>query len=164
MTPAEYARYRKCSREAVSKAIRQGRIPVGSNGRIDPKMADAAWDANTPRARGPAEPPALELPNGQPLNLTHAKTLREAWLAEKARLEVGEMSGELVRISDVRDVAFRAARSARDLLHSIPDRLAEVLAGLGPDEIRRLLTGEVHRVSSELSLSELAGPEDEATA
>ena len=166
MTQAEYSRHRGVSRESVSKAIRQGRIPVNRIGRISPELADAAWEENTARPKG-AEPPPLPLTlsNGQPLTYANARAMHEFYKAELAKLELGERSGELVRMSDVRDVAFRAARSARDLLDSIPDRLAEVLAGLtDPEEIRLKLAGEISRATAELALTELSAPSQEGAA
>ena len=161
MSQAEYARHKAVSREAVNKAIRQGRIPVNRNGRISVDTADAAWEANTARPKG-AEPPPLPLTlsNGQPLTYANARAMHEYFKAELAKLDLGERSGELVRMSDVRDVAFRASRSARDLLDSIPDRLSEVLAGLtDPEDVRRTLTEEIQRATSELSMTELSAPD-----
>lgn len=51
-----YAKHRKCSRQAVLKAIDTGRITRGPRGLIDPDAADAEWKARThPRAARGAE-------------------------------------------------------------------------------------------------------------
>jgi hypothetical protein len=171
LTRAAYARHRGCSKEAVGKAIRQGRIPVGSGGRIDPVAADVAWDRNTsprpPAARAPGSPAPNGLPiaaAGLPVDLTEARTMHEYAKAQLAELELGERQGQLVAVADMRDAAFRATRSARDLILSVADRLGEVLAGIADaNEVRRLLLEELGRGLDELSSLELE-PESDAPA
>src|SRR4029077_10697890 len=86
LTRAAYARHRGGSKEAVSKAIRQGRIPVGSDGRVDRAVADLAWDRNTSPSRAGA-PQASGPP---PVDLTEARTMHEYAKAQLAELELGE--------------------------------------------------------------------------
>lgn len=47
ITQAEYARRRGCTEGAVRRAIRDGRITLLADGRIDPVAADAQWQRNT---------------------------------------------------------------------------------------------------------------------
>jgi phage terminase Nu1 subunit (DNA packaging protein) len=164
MTQAVYARHRGVSRAAVGRAVRERRIPVDADGRIDPLAADAAWDQNTsPRARGPAgpaAPTALELP----VDLTEARTAHEWAKAQLAELELKVRSGELVPVSEVRDAAFKASRASRDLVESIPDRIADDLASVADaSEIRRILRVEIARALDELASLELPA-EPEAAA
>lgn len=42
MTQAEFARYRGCYRQAISKGIKAGKIPKLPNGKIDAAAADGA--------------------------------------------------------------------------------------------------------------------------
>jgi hypothetical protein len=84
--------------------------------------------------------------------------------AQLAELELGERQGQLVAVADMRDAAFRATRSARDLILSVADRLGEVLAGVSDaGEVRWLLREELGRGLDELSTLELE-PEAEAPA
>lgn len=171
LTQAAYARLRGVSKEAVSKAVRQGRIPVGPGGRVDPVAADTAWDRNTsprpPAGRGAARGGPNGLPiaaAGPPVDLTEARTMHEYAKAQLAELELGERQGQLVAVADMRDAAFRATRSARDLILSVADRLGEVLAGVSDaGEVRWLLREELGRGLDELSTLELE-PEAEAPA
>ena len=152
----------------MSKALRQGRISALPDGRIDPFAADLAWERNSsPRASAaPARAPG---PNGLPIasaglpvDLTEARTMHEYAKAQLAELELGERQGQLVPVADMRDAAFRATRSARDLILSVADRLGEVLAGISdPREVRRLLRDELGRGLDELASVE---PEPEAEA
>ena len=162
LSQAAYARHRGVSREAVNRAIREGRIPVGANGRINPAEADAAWERNT-TPRPDAHPaPALAGGDTEPMSLNEARTRHESAKAKLAELELGERSGQLIPVSEMRDVAFRASRAARDLLQSIPDRVAEVLLGqTDANEIRRLLHDEIGRAVDELAS---VAPEEEPPA
>ena len=51
-----YARRREVSHVAVLRAIKQGRVPVESDGTIDPAKADASWQRSTDPARGKSKP------------------------------------------------------------------------------------------------------------
>jgi hypothetical protein len=52
-----YARHRRVSHVAVLKALRSGRITAGSDGLIDPAVADQTWqDRTAPRMPTPAAP------------------------------------------------------------------------------------------------------------
>jgi hypothetical protein len=96
------------------------------------------------------------------VDLTEARTMHEYAKAQLAELELGERQGQLVPVADMRDAAFRATRSARDLILSVADRLGEVLAGISdPREVRRLLRDELGRGLDELASVE---PEPEAEA
>jgi len=55
MTVTQYASHRGVSRQAVNKAIRDGRISAERRGKrfmIDPAAADAAWETHTDAFRG----------------------------------------------------------------------------------------------------------------
>lgn len=47
----EYARHRGVSHVAVGKAVKTGRISLGSDGKIDFARADAAWARNTDQVK-----------------------------------------------------------------------------------------------------------------
>lgn len=152
ITQAEYARRRGVSREAVNRAVREGRISVDSDGRLDPDTADAEWTRNTTPRGVPAGPAEVSVGSqGVVVTLTEAKTKLEYAKAQLAELDLGERAGELVRVDEVRDLVFTAVRGARDKLETIPDRLAEVLVGqTDPDVIRKKLAGEIRTAIEEL--------------
>jgi len=172
LTQAQYARRRGVSREAVRKAIRDGRIRLDASGRINPVAADAAWLANTDPGRSPApaaalgSAPPLELPadeagaTGGPSQITlpdgmtyhEARALREWNQARMVDLQRRRLEGELVEVKKVEDAAFRAARTARDLLMALPDQLdAELAAMTDPAEVRERLARELRQVAEELA-------------
>lgn len=65
-------------------------------------------------------------------------------------------SGKLIEAEDARRAAFAAARKARDMLLTMADRLAPVVAGLADQfQCHQAITAEVRRVCDELSTNPL---------
>lgn len=189
LTQAQYARHRGVSREAVRKAIRDGRIFLDRAGLIDRAKADAAWRANTdpgkpsstamrtpgePVVHGPAAPPppaAFDaaasgvdtLPEG--MTYADARALKEWNQARTLDLKRRQLEGKLIEVEKVEDAAFRAARTARDTLMAIPDRLdAELAAISDAAEVHRRLAEEIRRVCDELARGMRQDPDAEEPA
>ena len=168
MSQREYARSRGLSHQAVSKAVKSGRIPTEVAGNLDPVVADAAWKANTrPRAgvkASPAEsqPRAESVPTEIPdvgdghdqaaserphATFTAARALREVYMAKRAKLEYERAEGKLVAVEEVDSLAFESARAIRDRLLALPARLAPVLfAARDISECHRLLEEAMREV------------------
>jgi len=163
VSPAQYARHRGVSREAVSKALREGRIHADSRGLIDQAAADKAWAANTTARAAPGVRAAAlsvdgYIPSIEGITLTDARTMHELTKARIAALQLAREMGELVSAAAVRDKAFRSARAARDILESIPDRISDTLAGMASaDGIRALLRGEIENALDALATTEDLG-------
>mgnify|MGYP001581900846 CR=1 FL=1 len=168
-----YARYRGVSPEAVSKAVKTGRITVDADGRIDPKKADREWSENTDPAKqfnaafgnsmhrrqhdsskipgADAEAATTAQSSGLP-PYAQSRAIREAYEARLAKLEYEIKIGKLVNADEVRVDAFNVARITRDRLLGIPDMVAPVLVGMNDvNEIHRLLTKEIRLACEELT-------------
>jgi hypothetical protein len=105
------------------------------SGEVDPP-------ASTVHAPGPAAP-----------SLAASRAVREAYQARLARLEYEKATGKVVDADTVKVSAFKLARSLRDAMLNIPDRLAAELAA-------ETNVARIHaRLSRELrdALSSLAG-------
>lgn len=181
MTRVQYANHRGVSREAVRKAIRDGRIHTDARGRIEWLKADAAWAANTDPATGVAPttlPPEVATlagakplprmlgPDGRPFEITYAnaRAMHEYFKAQLAELELGERSGKLIPREEIDDVLTRVFRSARDAILAIPDRVGDDLAVIDdPNELRRRLREELERVCVAMA-SATGGQSAEASA
>jgi phage terminase Nu1 subunit (DNA packaging protein) len=168
MTQAEYARQRGCSKQAVSKAVKAGRLTL-IDGRIDPEIADREWARNTDpdqQQRGAPEQfevtqarvqtsvrrdPAHERDVGDPM-LVEAKARTEKLRADLLEIEIREKRGELVEADQVRRVNFNLARTTRNALLALPARLAPLLAPIADaSEIERLLEAEIRKVCVQLA-------------
>ncbi|MEY4952036.1 MAG: hypothetical protein RL299_460 [Pseudomonadota bacterium] len=102
----------------------------------------------------PEQPAPAPEPPRQPTGPSYAasRALREAYQARLAKLEFEERSGKLVDAAEVKSRAFRLARSARDALLTMPDRLAPILASsTDVQEIHRLLLEDIERTCARLA-------------
>jgi len=81
-----------------------------------------------------------------------ARAAREVYQAQKARLDLDERMGTLVRVETVRTAAYNAARKTRDHLLALPGRVSTTLAALtDATEVQHLLEDEIERICQELS-------------
>lgn len=166
MSMRAYAKYRGVSPEAVSKAVRTGRIStitVDDKGtrKIDPAIADKEWSDNSEGVRPNYGIPSSEEHQGEPdesqerqqrLSVGKSVAYLKAYQVKLAKLEFDEKSGKLVDAEAVKRESFRVARATRDALMSIPDRLAPELAGETDQfTIRKRLEDEIRQALQNLS-------------
>ncbi|MBI5888926.1 MAG: hypothetical protein HZB82_09525 [Deltaproteobacteria bacterium] len=176
-----YARYRGVSPEAVSKAVRTGRITVDADGKIDPEKADRQWLENTNPSKAlnfasgnskhrssskiagaDTEAAATSPANGLP-PFAQSRAIREAYEARLRKLEYEVKIGKLVSADEVRVDAFNIARITRDRLSGIPDMVAPVLVGMNDiNEIHRLLSTEIRLACEELTRTRFYTKADKA--
>tara|TARA_R110000868_G_scaffold82394_1_gene232708 strand:+ start:796 stop:1320 length:525 start_codon:yes stop_codon:yes gene_type:complete len=165
---ADYARHRKCSRQAVYDALRSGAIVVDKSGKIDLEAADSAWAANIPpeatapkaareqNPQSPAveqEPDSEERDGGESFNA--ARTRRERANADRAELVAQRERGELVAVAEVQREWFTLGRAMRDRLLGLPDRISADLASMADQhEVRVYLDRELRGALAELAPSE----------
>lgn len=135
---AEYARRRGVSREAVRKAVQDGRITL-INGKIDPAVADIQWQQNTNPSQQRSNPQAFigtgqshDLPgDGQPAKLydiAAARAKREHFDAQLSEMKALRESGTLVDAASIALALTNAGAQLRTALESIPDKLAARIA------------------------------------
>ncbi len=145
-----YAKARGVSHVAVLKAAKAGRVPLESDGTIDPAKADAAWQRSTDPGRTkarlkssaeklfPVGSAALGsvretlkeqgLPAGGNVTFVQARTAHEIAKAHLARLRLQRMKGELVDRARSTALVFRLAREERDSWLNWPARVAALIA------------------------------------
>jgi hypothetical protein len=132
-----YARHRGVVESAVRKAIAQGRITKGKNGKINPKVADKEWSQNSDPAQIKSvlaeEKPDYNqnsIPNAtNGPSYQQSRAIKEAYGAKLLRLQFEKESKKLISIDDVKVSAFNAARMTRDRILNIPDRVIPQLVG-----------------------------------
>lgn len=178
----EFARRIGVSHTAVQKAIKAGDLSTLPSGRLDPERALAQWSANRPmtaikqhasppgRSRPPA-PPAVD-PEADPSPqkgkrsaeaYSAARAVHEAHKARLAELTLKRKQGELVDAAAVRRRAFDYARTIRERLQAIPERVAGQVAALtDAHEVAELLSAEIATALGEVA-DELGAVVEEAT-
>jgi len=153
-----YAKHRGVSLAAVQKAIHSGRITPNADGLIESDRADAEWAAKTRpgQRRTRSAPPAVREPaeasGAGGLDYFRARAIRESYLARLAKIEFEEKTAKLISRDEVQVAAFTKARTVRDNLLNIPDRLAATLASESDaDKVHQILTGEIRKALDELA-------------
>ncbi len=173
-----YAKARGVSHVAVLKAAKAGRIPVESDGTIDPGKADAAWRRSTDPGREKARskpPPTSDklrpvadaavgsvretlkeqgLPAGGNVTFVQARTAHEIAKAHLARLRLQRMKGELVDRARATALVFRLAREERDSWLTWPARVAALIAaelGVEAHAVQKLIETHVRGHLAELA-------------
>lgn len=171
-----YAKLRGVSHVAVIKAIKAGRLSksitmVSGKAKInDPALADQEWEANTDVAqrrekkeskpknkavvKESPQPEQTAVADKMPSGPTYAQSraIREAYQARLSKLEYEEKSAKLHKTDECRVEQFNRARKARDMLITIPDRLAPALVHRTDQrEIHRILADEIRVVCEQLA-------------
>lgn len=155
-----YAKHRGVSLAAVQKAIKAGRVTTTADGQIDSVQADATWETRTRPGQKRAaavrtvipapEPPRPDAAGG--LDYFKARAIRESYLARLAKIEFEERTAKLVSRDEVQVAAFTKARTVRDSLLNLPDRLAALLAAEAEAaKVHEILTIEIRRALDELA-------------
>ena len=156
-----YARHRGVTEAAVRKAVKQGRVSKGKNGKINPEKADKEWDKNTDPAQI-KKTSATENENYSPSNsqlnslggpsYQQSRAIKEAYGAKLLRLQFEKESKKLISVDDVKVTAFNAARMTRDRILNIPDRVIPQLVGkTNIFEMKEILKAELIKALEELS-------------
>ena len=158
MTKAEYARHRGISKPAISKLVRQDRILITSDGRVDQEISDLLLDEFSQQARKrpshDVDPARKEFIERLTSTGTYAekRALLTGYKAELARLELERTKSTLVDADEVRKSAFECARRTRDTILSLPNRLSAILAAENSEhKIREYLTTELAKALEELA-------------
>ena len=93
------------------------------------------------------------LPSRPPLapRSRQSRAVRETYLARLAKIEFEERSGKLLSRDEVTVTAFTVARTVRDNLLNIPDRVAAMLAAeTDPGRVHQILSEEIRKALIEL--------------
>lgn len=148
----QFAKLLGVSPAAVSKAAATGRISRLPNGKIDPDTAIAEWNAHTNPGSAKTGRNGNGADSASAREYQRARAVREHYQARLAELEFKRVAGELVPLDEVKKQGYETAKRARDLLETLPDRLAPVLIGVDDlDDMHAIIRKEVRKVCLELS-------------
>jgi len=162
----QYAKHRGVTVQAVSKAVKNQRITCARNEKghalIDPAVADRQWAENSEGVRpnyglpSGDPPPQAEGPKGP--SVYQSAAILKAYQARLAKLEFDEKSAKLHDVEQCKRDSFKVARSVRDALMGIPDRLSAEMAGETDQfKIRQRLETEIRQALETLAV-ELESP------
>jgi len=153
-TGADYSRHAGVSREAVRKALRDGRITARADGRIDFEQADREWAKNT----DPRKPSNRTTGNPKGARGNGKASATSGMAASQARkadaqasmeeLKLAEMRGELGKMVEIEKAVFENNRRARDRLRMVVARMG----GMISPEAREMLRKEIREVCDELGV------------
>jgi len=163
----QYAKHREVTGRSVRRYLADGTIPetaIIREGRllfIDQEKADKALAKNATtqreiRADSKTKPVEMitmtEKAGTAGLSFHEARTLSQRFKAALLKLELEERTGKLIDAEKVKAAAFALARTTRDALLNIPDRIGPILAA-ERDQIKvaELLAGEIKAALEELS-------------
>jgi len=177
LSARQYAKRIGVSGSYVSRLVREGKLPVDANGRVDADEADRILAATREPARRanrnsqnepvPAvstarPPPATRLgagfgdqpPTDLPTLLLRARTKTEVEKGKLLELNAKVEAGKFVDADEVKVAAFNRARIVRDALINIASRLAPLVAAESDERACfDLIDQEVRQ-----ALEDLAGP------
>jgi len=184
-----YARHRGVTLGAVQKAIRDKRIHLNANNKIDSEAADRDWkqntdvsrvavnvlapvqqsiplappdDADTPPAAGKADADEVTGTDRVANEYREHRSERERYQALKQKLEYEQLVGKLIDVDEARRIAYTSFRSLRDAVVNITPRVKDQLAAISdPDEIERILDREHHAALSGMDVAKLLKDQDQ---
>jgi len=136
----------------VSQVKKTGRLDgtfrkKGATTYYDQDSAIAAWNGEIPQLISRVSGSDQEIPS---FNESRAKS--EHFRAELARLDLEEKEEKLCEAEKVRREAFSLARSVRDAVNTIPDRVANQFAAeTDPVVIHQALTEELRKALERLT-------------
>ena len=152
VTIAQLAEKLGVTRGRVSQIKKTGRLEgtYRTEGRFvffDEDAAIAAWNGEIPQSTTRVASKDLEIPS---FNESRAKS--EFFRAEMARLDLEEKEELLCEADKVKSAAFTLARSVRDALDNIPDRVANQFAAeTDPVVIHQTLQEELRKALERLT-------------
>ncbi|WP_337996216.1 hypothetical protein [Oleispirillum naphthae] len=168
---AEYAKRAGISRQAVSKAVKSGTIPLRPDGKIDFELADEARRRSANPARDPETeflPEPTDADTSAPEDATYrsSRAERERIAAERDAMNLAKLKGELISRQDIADALVATGRKIRNKLDSLPNMADEVVAivagGGGARDVRQAITERVKALEQAIAdaLAKPGGEDD----
>jgi hypothetical protein len=115
VSQGEFARLRGVSGKQVSDWKKSGYLVFGSSGGIDVAASNALLDLREKNPGGAREPSAASAPS-----LMASRRRKEAALATRRELELAQLQGEWMRVSDVRATWARVVLAIRSGFLALP--------------------------------------------
>ena len=150
----EYARQRGVSHVTLLRNVKAGKIPLTASGKIDPTIADAAWERNKTPAQEQKRsvPEAAAKPRPTPpepnesRSYSDARVKREYIRLERDSMDLDRVLGSLISVDEVQVQARTVAHLTREGMLAIPDRVASLVAAESDSgKIHLILSTEIRK-------------------
>jgi phage terminase Nu1 subunit (DNA packaging protein) len=143
----EWSRKQGFSPQYVTKLVQQGHI-ILENGQVNTEQADAALAAmrnpNKPIYRKHSKNDEKPSPAELSTVLLKTRIKNEVEKGNLLEIEARAKTGQYVDARDVEKQAFHVARTVRDSLQNIPDRVSSLLASISDaNQIYEILSKEI---------------------
>ena len=161
ITYVDLAKIKNVSKSAVSqrkaKGIFKQALVKTEDGKdfLDKDLALKAWDGvflpvkEVKDTKQKLKQKIDSLPADSIPDFAESKAKREFYLAELAKLDVEEKKKQLVSVDEIKKSSFAKARSIREALTNLADRLSHQLAGEDDATVIHTLLSTEHREALE---------------
>ena len=158
ITYVDLAKIKNVSKSAVSqrkaKGIFKQALVKTEDGKdfLDKDLALKAWDGvflPVKDTKQELKQKIDSLPADSIPDFAESKAKREFYLAELAKLDVEEKKKQLVSVDEIKKSSFAKARSIREALTNLADRLSHQLAGEDDATVIHNLLSTEHREALE---------------
>jgi len=161
ITYVDLAKIKNVSKSAVSqrkaKGIFKQALVKTQDGKdfLDKDLALKAWDGvfipvkEVKDTKEELKQKINSLPADSIPDFAESKAKREFYLAELAKLDVEEKKKQLVSVDEIKKSSFAKARSIREALTNLADRLSHQLAGEDDATVIHNLLSTEHREALE---------------
>jgi len=147
LTQAAYARHRGVSRRMVNKWLHEGKISLTAEKKINRDEADQLlFNSHGFSMR------RTTAPQNDQITYRLARTQKEYYLGRTAKLDYEIQRGILILKDKVNKEAFNIARTVRDQLLAIPNRVSGLIAAESSREkVLKILTDEFLQATEPLA-------------
>ena len=158
ITYVDLAKIKNVSKSAVSqrkaKGIFKQALVKTEDGKdyLDKDLALKAWEGIYVQVKDTKQEQKQKidsLPADSIPDFAESKAKREFYLAELAKLDVEEKKKQLVSVDEIKKSSFAKARSIREALTNLADRLSHQLAGEDDATVIHNLLSTEHREALE---------------
>lgn len=156
----EFAKRKGVRVKAVQDGVANGRVKVTKQKTGKPKInwdtESRAWEENRDESKaynsGNLKSTGDSAPAPSENSFAKAKAVRETLTAKILQLDYEEKTGKLVNADEVKVVWFNLARTIRDTLLNIPERISAELAAESDEfKVHKALQNEIYKVLEVLS-------------
>lgn len=156
------AKFLNVQPSTIHAAVAAGRIRApNAKGKYDQEKAAQQWRDNTDPSKQNRKSNNRAATVPEPTegrergSFATARAVRETYAAKLTHLKYQTQMAEVVSVAKVKDEWFKIARTTRDALMSIPDRVSAVIAAIpdGPDrdaKINAIMRKEIRAILMEM--------------